>query len=141
MYIQQANVYSKTAGIWAKPCKRSGQWGPYLSESFTVTNGVRRGGILNRYQLTINLDELSVLLGSALLMISVGFVLASAQDHIWRWPPIGYTNCAAPVSFKRKILSVSCECRRHAHPLSFWKMTLKYIDFISSGDWCVGLNS
>ena len=41
------------------------KWGTNYSSPFTVTNGVRQGGVLSPYLFAIYLDELSIQLGSA----------------------------------------------------------------------------
>ena len=50
---------------WYRQQTMQGKWGTNYSSPFTVTNGVRQGGILSPYLFAVYLDELSIQLGSA----------------------------------------------------------------------------
>ena len=48
------------------------KWGSTCSERFTVTNGVRQGGILSPFLINIYMDELSVKLNQESIGCFVG---------------------------------------------------------------------
>ena len=48
------------------------KWGTNFSSPFTVTNGVKQGGVLSPYLFAVYLDELSIQLGSARVRCTVG---------------------------------------------------------------------
>ena len=49
---------------WYRQQTMQVKWGTYYSAPFTVTNGVRQGGVLSPYLFAVYLDELSIQLGS-----------------------------------------------------------------------------
>ena len=52
----------RTLIFWYSNQKMSVRWGSLLSDSFTVTNGVRQGGILSPYLFNVYMDDLSKIL-------------------------------------------------------------------------------
>jgi len=68
------------------------KWGTNYSSPFTVTNGVRQGGVLSPYLFAVYLDELSIQLGSARVGCTVGNMVVNHLNVCWRYV------CSAPVS-------------------------------------------
>ena len=67
------------------------KWGTNFSSPFTVTNGVRQGGVLSPYLFAVYLDELSEQLGSARVGCTVGNMVVNhlmfADDNVCS-PPV-----------------------------------------------------
>ena len=59
---------------WYRQQTMQVKWGTNYSSPFTVTNGVRQGGVLSSYLFAVYLDELSIQLGSARVGCTVGNV-------------------------------------------------------------------
>ena len=57
---------------WYRQQTMQVKWGTNYSSPFTVTNGVRQGGVLSPYLFAVYLDELSTQLGSARVGCTVG---------------------------------------------------------------------
>ena len=57
---------------WYRQQTNQVKWGTNYSSPFTVTNGVRQGGVLSPYLFAVYLDELSTQLGSARVGCTVG---------------------------------------------------------------------
>jgi len=57
---------------WCRQQTMQVKWGTNYSSPFTVTNGVRQGGVLSSYLFAVYLDELSIQLGSARVGCTVG---------------------------------------------------------------------
>jgi len=49
----------------------------FYSSPFTITNGVRQGGVLSPYLFAVHLDELSIQLGSARVGCTVGNMIVN----------------------------------------------------------------
>jgi len=67
------------------------KWGTNYSSHFTVTNGVRQGGVLSPYLFAVYLDELSEQLGSAKVRCTVGNMVVNQPmfvDDICVFSPI-----------------------------------------------------
>jgi len=63
---------------------------PWYSSPFTVTNGVRQGGVLSPYLFAVYLDELSIQLGSARVGCTVGNMVVNHlmfADDIYVFSP------------------------------------------------------
>ena len=60
------------------------KWGTNYSSPYTATNGdeVRQGAVLSQYLFAVNLDELSIHLGSAMVGCTVGNVVV---NHLMQW--------------------------------------------------------
>jgi len=56
---------------WYRQQTKQVRWGTNYSSPFTVTSGVRQGGVLSPYLFAVYLDELSIQLGSARVVCSV----------------------------------------------------------------------
>ena len=71
--------------------------GTNYSSPFTVTNGVRQGGVLSRYLFAVYLDELSIQLGSARVGCTVGNMVVNhlkfADDICVFSPSISGLQC------------------------------------------------
>jgi len=57
---------------WYRQQTMQVKWGTNYTSPFTVTNGVRQGGVLSPYLFAVYLDELSIQLGSARVGCTVG---------------------------------------------------------------------
>jgi len=57
---------------WYRQQTMQVKWGTNYSSPFTVTIGVRQGGVLSPYLFAVYLDELSIQLGSARMGCTVG---------------------------------------------------------------------
>jgi len=57
---------------WYRQQTMQVKWGTNYSSPFTVTNGVRQGGVLSPYLFAVYLDKLSIQLGSARVRWTVG---------------------------------------------------------------------
>ena len=57
---------------WYRQQTMQAKWGTKYSSPFTVTNGVRQGGVLSAYLFAVYLDELSIQLGSGRVGCTVG---------------------------------------------------------------------
>jgi len=65
-------VHSKTVVESVQATDHASKMGYQLLIPFTVTNGVKQGGILSPYLFAVHLDELSEQLGSARVGCTVG---------------------------------------------------------------------
>jgi len=65
---------------WYRQQTMQVKWGTNYSSPFTVSNGVRQGGVLSPYLFAVYLDELSVQLGSARVGCTVVNNLMFADD-------------------------------------------------------------
>jgi len=76
---------------WYRQQTRQVKWGTNYSSPFTVTNGVRQGGVLSPYLFAVYLDELSEQLGSAKVRCTVGNMVVNQPmfvDDICVFSPI-----------------------------------------------------
>ena len=62
---------------WYRQQTMQVKWGTNYSFPFTVTNGVRQGGVLSPYLFAVYLDELSIQLGSARVGCIVGIMIVN----------------------------------------------------------------
>jgi len=73
------------------------KWGTNYSFPFTVTSGVRQGGVLSPYLFAVYLDELSIQLGSARVRCTVGNMVVNhlmfADDICVFSPSISGLQC------------------------------------------------
>jgi len=73
------------------------KWGTNYSSPFTVTNGLRQGGVLSPYLFAVYLDELSIQLGSARVGCTVGNMVVNhlmfADDICVFSPSISGLQC------------------------------------------------
>jgi len=82
---------------WYRQQTMQVKWGTNYSSPFTVTNGVRQGGVLNTYLFAVYLDELSTQLGSARAGCTVGNMVVNhlkfADDICVFSPSISGLQC------------------------------------------------
>ena len=79
---------------WYRQQTMQVKWGANYSSPFTVTTGVRQGGVLSPYLFAVYLDELSIQLGLARVGCTVGNMVVNHlmfADDIWLYV------CSAPV--------------------------------------------
>ena len=82
---------------WYRQQTMQVKWGTNYSSPFTVTNGVRQGGVLSPYLFAVYLDELSIHLGSARVGCTVGNMVVNhltfADDICVFSPSISGLQC------------------------------------------------
>jgi len=83
--------------IWYRQQIMQVKWGTNSSSPFTVTSGVRQGGVLSPYLFAVYLDELSIQLGSARVGCTVGNMVVNhlmfADDICVFSPSISGLQC------------------------------------------------
>ena len=71
-YMQEAGNIIKLLANWYSLQRMCVRWGSTCSDDFTVTNGVRQGGILSPYLFNVYMDELSVQLHKCMTGCCIG---------------------------------------------------------------------
>ena len=110
---------------WCRQQTMQVKWGTNYLSFFTVTNGVRQGGVLSPYLCAVYLDELSIQLGSARVGCTVGNIVVNhlkfADDICVFSPTINGLYCAtnklrgtfdqcSPAVKNTYFVPITCQC-------------------------------